>query len=248
MIISISNGHGLNTPGKRTPPFPNTGQVIKEWEFNYATARKLRDILQKQGYKVVMVSDTSNDTPLKERVNKANSAKADLYISIHYNAYQSVWGNHGGIETLYSNINVNNKRLANLIQKEMIAITKLRDRGIKLRNNIYELNNTKMPSALVECGFMDNLDEAKLMLDNNYQLKCANAIARGINLYFGKDAEPMPDNNNLKDINIKVDVEPIIAKGIFQNGTNYVPVRVLEQLGFKVTYDKETDSIIISYK
>jgi len=42
-----------------------------------------------------------------------------------------------------------------------------------------------MVSILVECGFMDNIEEAKLMLDENYQMKCARAIAKGICKYFG---------------------------------------------------------------
>ena len=42
-----------------------------------------------------------------------------------------------------------------------------------------------MVSVLAECGFMDNLNEAKLMLDENYQMKCARAIAKGICKYFG---------------------------------------------------------------
>jgi len=42
--IAVDNGHGLNTPGKRTPPMPD-GRVIREWEFNYPTAQKLGKVL-----------------------------------------------------------------------------------------------------------------------------------------------------------------------------------------------------------
>ncbi|OZV11715.1 hypothetical protein CIW83_13785 [Tissierella sp. P1] len=47
------------------------------------------------------------------------------------------------------------------------------------------LRETNMVSVLAECEFMDNMDEAKLMLDENYQMKCARALAKGIYRYFG---------------------------------------------------------------
>lgn len=188
--IAIDNGHGYNTPGKRTPPFPNTGQVIREWEFNHPTARKLKELLEQEGYKVIMVSDTIEDTPLNVRTKRANDAKADLYISIHYNALNSIWGSHGGIETFHHPNSANGKKLADLVQFELIKSTGLRNRGVK-SSNFQVLRETNMPSILVEAGFMDNLEEAKLMLDVEYQTKVAKAIVRGINSYFGIKKTPI---------------------------------------------------------
>lgn len=182
MLIAIDNGHGISTPGKRTPMMAD-GKVIKEWEFNYPTAKKLEEILKYNGFTTLMVSDTEQDTPLSVRVKKANDAKADLFISIHFNAYQGIWGSHGGIETFHYPNSTTGKRLADLIQEELIRETGLRNRGVKTAD-FQVLRGTRMPSALVECGFMDNLDEAKLMLDEVYQLKCATAIAKGICRYF----------------------------------------------------------------
>ena len=182
--IAIDNGHGLKTAGKRTPKMPD-GKVIHEWQFNHATATILKGILEKQGHQVLMVSDTEADTPLMARINKANQWGADVFVSIHYNALNSIWGSHGGIETLYNPNSANGKRLAEVVQKELINATKLRDRGARPRTNLGVLNYTKMVAILPELGFMDNLEEAKLMLDVNYQNKCANAIANGINKYLG---------------------------------------------------------------
>lgn len=184
-VIGLDNGHGYNTAGKRTPPFPNTGQIIREWEFNHPTARKLKELLEQDGYKVIMVSDTVEDTPLKSRTTKANNEKVDLYISIHYNALQGLWGSHGGIETFHHPNSKEGKRLATLVQEELIKSTNLRSRGVK-EANFQILRETNMPSILVEAGFMDNLEEAKLMLDVEYQNKVAKAILNGVNSYFGK--------------------------------------------------------------
>lgn len=183
-LIAIDNGHGLNTAGKRTPTMPN-GKVVHEWEFNHATAKKLDASLKRCGFRTLMVSDTSADTALQTRATRANAAGADAFCSIHYNANTGRWGTWGGIETLYSQGSSNGKKLADLVQKELISATGLRNRGAKARNNLWVLNQTRMPAILPECGFMDNKQEAALMLDNNYQNKVAEAITKGICAYFG---------------------------------------------------------------
>lgn len=230
--IAIDNGHGYNTAGKRTPPFPQTGQVIREWEFNHPTARRLKELLEQEGYKVIMVSDTVEDTPLNVRTKRANDAKVDLYISIHYNALNSIWGTHGGIETFHHPNSANGKRLADLVQVELIKSTGLRNRGVK-SSNFQVLRETNMPSILVECGFMDNLEEAKLMLDIEYQTKVAKSILRGINSYFGVK-NLIEEKSNL----VKIDLhgKEINIEGIKENGTNYVPIRFIEQLGYAVEW------------
>lgn len=183
MLIAIDNGHGFNTSGKSTPIMID-GRVIKEWEFNYPTAKKLGEILNYNGFDVLFVSDTEEDTPLNTRTSKANQAKADAYVSIHFNALQGVWGNHGGIETYHYPNSTEGKKLADLVQEELIKETGLRNRGVKSAD-FHVLRETNMVAILAECGFMDNLEEAKLMIDVNHQLKCARGIAKGICKYFG---------------------------------------------------------------
>lgn len=184
MLIAIDNGHGINTAGKRTPPLPDTGRVIREWEFNHATAKKLGELLKHNGFKVLYVSDTDQDTPLRTRTNLSNQAKADLFISIHYNALNGVWGTHGGIETFHHPYSKKGEEAAKYVQDELIKHTGLRNRGVK-SYNFQVLRESNMPAVLVECGFMDNLEEAKLMIDENYQRKCARAMAIGICRFFG---------------------------------------------------------------
>ncbi|MGB4385885.1 MAG: N-acetylmuramoyl-L-alanine amidase [Caldicoprobacterales bacterium] len=189
--VAIDNGHGYNTAGKRTPKMPD-GRVIREWEFNHPTAKKLEAELKRCGLQTVMVSDTKDDTPLATRVDRANKAKADIFVSIHYNAFKGVWGSHGGIETFHYPGSTKGKKLAELVQKELVKATGLRNRGVKT-NNFYVLRHTKIPAILCECGFMDNLEEAKLMLDEKHQQKVAEAIAKGICSYLGVKYVPKPE-------------------------------------------------------
>lgn len=184
MKIAIDNGHGLQTPGKRTPLFPDSSQ-IREWQFNYPTALKLGELLLANGFEVQFVSPGEEDIPLSTRTARANQANADLFVSIHYNAHQGVWGSHGGVETYHYPNSAKGQQLATVVQEELIRETGLRDRGVKSAN-FQVLRETTMPAVLVECGFMDNMEEATLMLDEEHQWKCARAIARGICRYVGK--------------------------------------------------------------
>ncbi len=226
-LIAIDNGHGFNTPGKRTPVMPD-GKVIKEWEFNYPTAKKLGELLKLNGFNIIFVSDTEEDTPLKTRTDKANNAKADAYVSIHFNAFNAIWGSHGGIETYHHPSSIKGKELAELVQKELIKETGLRNRGIK-SGNFQVLRETKMVSILAECGFMDNLEEAKLMLDGNYQMKCARAIAKGICRYFGVDYKEEIQKKNEPSQWGKDDWEWGIKEGI-TDGKNPQGIPTREQV------------------
>ena len=131
--IAWTMGMGLILQAKGPPVMPD-GRVIREWEFNYPTAKKLGEVLKRCGLDVVFVSDTEKDTELSTRVQRANNAKADLFVSIHYNAYKGVWGTHGGVETFHYPGSTKGKKLAELVQNELVKATGLRNRGVKYKN------------------------------------------------------------------------------------------------------------------
>ena len=176
--VAIDNGHGKNTAGKKVPD-----DSIREWDFNYTTAKYLNEELQYNNFKTLMVSDTSDDTPLKTRTDRANNAKVDIFVSIHANAYLGTWGNAHGIETFAYKSSTKGNKLAKLVQEELIKATNLTDRGVK-HNNLHITRETKMPAILFECGFMDNKDESKLLKSDSYRKLCAKAICKGICRYF----------------------------------------------------------------
>ena len=181
-LIAIDNGHGLNTPGKRCPD-----DSMREWQFNHATAKYLKEELEYNGFKTLMVSDTKEDTPLETRVARINNAKADMSISIHANAFQGTyWGEANGIETFAYSTTSKGNAIAKLVQEELIKATGLRNRGVKY-NRLYMTRKPKCPAILCECGFMDNLKEAKLLKSDDYRKKCAKAMCKGICRYYGVD-------------------------------------------------------------
>ncbi|KYD02621.1 N-acetylmuramoyl-L-alanine amidase [Heyndrickxia sporothermodurans] len=180
MKIAIDAGHGYNTAGKRVPD-----GSMREWEFNNATALKVRDLLKDyENVEVLLTHDTTGktDVPLTTRTNKANNWKADVLVSIHANALDDKWSSAHGIETwIYTSIKNGSEtyKLAENLQSALIKETGLANRGVK-KGDLHMVRETHMPAALVECGFMSNKDEAKLLKSDAYRQKCAQAIVEGL--------------------------------------------------------------------
>lgn len=190
MKIVLDAGHGKNTPGKRCPD-----DSMREWDFNHTVAQYAADELANyEGVQTKFTHDTTpnRDVPLKERTNAANSWGADCYVSIHANAMSGVWGNAHGIETFaYSPTSKDSVALAKAVHTKMIAMTGLSDRGVKFEN-FHVLRESKMTAILVECGFMDNRNEAALLKSDSYRRKCAAAIVAGLVANYGLKVKKAP--------------------------------------------------------
>ncbi|PLT32561.1 N-acetylmuramoyl-L-alanine amidase [Bacillus sp. V5-8f] len=179
MKIMLDAGHGYQTPGKRSP------DGMKEYEFNRAVAAYSKLLLDKyNGVEVYFTHSDTEDVPLFKRIGRANAIGADVFISIHANAFgDGSWNKACGIETF---VHTSKPKLAlalaNSIQSTMAAMTGLPDRGVKTAN-FQVLRQTKCPAVLVECGFMTNQQEAKLLQSDNYRKLCAKAITTSILLW-----------------------------------------------------------------
>lgn len=176
--VVIDPGHGGYDVGAVGPT------KVMEKDVNLAVALKLGALLQSQGIKVVYtrVNDNvswSNDIidDLQTRCDIANKVNADFFISIHSNS--SVSSSAVGSETYYSTKKPNDSPLAKIMQDNLVAANALIDRGVK-NANFYVLNNTNMPSVLVELGFISNPNEEKLLNNSDFQAKSAYGLANGI--------------------------------------------------------------------
>lgn len=184
-LIALDDGHGANTPGKRTPSIPGMG-VIKENEFNKAVVYYLDIELRRCGFRTMFTAPGDADPSLTTRCNRANSAGANLFVSCHYNA-----GGGSGVETFYySGLSASSSaaKAAKAVQGELLHsnILKQKNRGVK-KANFAVLRQTKMPAILIEYGFMDDpgYHEAKLMRNKAWQKERAIQTAKGICKYFG---------------------------------------------------------------
>ena len=183
--LALDDGHGDNgvTPGKRTPKFSD-GSFMYENAFNKVVVKYLDKHLNRCGFDTILVAPTDADTPLATRVNTANKAKVDAYISIHANAASGNWGSPEGVETFVGASSFS-KKLANNVHNQLIKGTSQKNRGVKDGTHLYVIRNTIAPAILVECAFMDNEREARLLLSDSFRRECALEIAKGICESFG---------------------------------------------------------------
>lgn len=188
LVVCIDAGHGGKDGG-------STLQTRYEKDDNLTLAKEVEKYLKEEGIEVIMTRSDDTYLNLKERSEKANTAKADYFISIHRNT-----GNGNGVETwISSNASAEEEALAENIMTEIISVGVERDRGIKKGtqksdSSDYAVNlNTNMPSCLIELGFMNSTKDNELF-DRHYQ-EYAKGIAKGIiNTWKNKD-----DQNNIDE-------------------------------------------------
>lgn len=156
---------------------------IAEKTINLNIAKKVKEILEKYNIKVYMTRTKDVTTSLAVRTNLANSINADLYISIHSNAIAN--SNIKGTEILYKQNSlikegVSNKTLAQNLSNSVSEYASTYKKGLINRTNLYVLNRTIMPAALVEVGYMTNATDLKNLKNENFRTKAAEGIADGI--------------------------------------------------------------------
>lgn len=172
MKVFLNPGHA---------PGIDPGAVNYEYDVEEATialevARHVQDYLERAGVKVV---GFVQDDDLGLVVDAANESKADLFVSIHCNAYSKP--EPQGTEVLVYETGGRSELLAEYIQFQIISSLGTVDRGVKERPRLYVLNSTNMPAVLVELAFITNEDDVQLLIDNKEDF--AAAIARGITDY-----------------------------------------------------------------
>jgi N-acetylmuramoyl-L-alanine amidase len=175
--IVIDAGHG----GFDRGGIP--GQRVPEKVMALDVAQRLANRLRRAGYRVIMTRDSDVFVTLGDRVRIANRYRDAAFICIHFNSATRAGAN--GIETYY--YSTKSAALAASIHRHVVGGTSGDNRGIR-RRGYYVLRNTSIPAVLVECGFLTNPTESRLILDNTYRQKLADRIADGV---MGK---PTPRN------------------------------------------------------
>ncbi|MBC5637846.1 LysM peptidoglycan-binding domain-containing protein [Ornithinibacillus sp. BX22] len=179
--IALDAGHGMNTPGKRTPD----GE--REWYFNNKVVVAATRYLNEYENAIIIRLDdpTGNtDVSLTARTNKANSEGADILVSYHHNANTGQWGTWTGTETYHYPGSSTGLALARKIHPAIVGAMGLRDRGIK-SENFHMLRESNMPAILIEGGFMDSTIDIVKMRDDIVMDRTGKALADAIASHFG---------------------------------------------------------------
>jgi len=176
-LIVIDPGHSDDDLGA-------TYDDIDEKDLNLVIANLVHSQLVNYNYNVHLTRYDDLKLDLSTRCKIANSMNADLFVSIHHNA--SKIESAIGYEVIYYTNSEEGCKLSTLILDQFKDKLDMVDRGLKERCNLYVLKNTDMVACLVECGFMSNPDELKLINNPKNQIKIARCITEDIIKYITK--------------------------------------------------------------
>ena len=195
MFILIDNGHGLDTPGKRSPD-----SKFLEATYTREIARKVVADLIDRDYNAQLLVPEPEDIPLSERVCRINAqcntlGKSNvIIISIHVNAAGngSQWLNATG----WSCYTSKGQTTSDLIAECFYAAAKKNFPGKRIRTdfsdsdpdweeNFYILRNTLCTAVTTENVFMDNLSDLEYLQSRVGNQAVADTHIEGILEYVG---------------------------------------------------------------
>lgn len=154
---------------------------IQEKEIVLDISRQVASLLQQQGIRVAMARDRDFFVSLQGRTDMANQMRATIFVSIHANSADLDRPEANGIETYYHE---SGAALARSIHTSIMqTMPYMNNRGVR-RARFYVLRNSRMPSVLVETGFVTGNQDASLLSDRQWRSQMAAAIVRGILNYF----------------------------------------------------------------
>ena len=196
--VVLDPGHGGHDKGQ-------VSRYGAEKDFALDVARKLRPILQAKGFRVIMTREGNYFVPLEVRAKIANSARNSIFVSIHFNATNDD-PNATGFEIFSftprgapstsdgnvtsrsfnmqpgSSVDAQSMALSACIYHSVLGQLREYDRGIK-RARFAVLRLTTVPAVLLECGFLTERGESKLISNKDWRAKLAGAIGVGIENY-----------------------------------------------------------------
>lgn len=183
-LVYIDAGHGGFDPG-------TVYEDIKEKDLNLKIANrlfmKLYDsvvsvkLIRNGDYDLSTDPDNKKRSDIRKRVSLINESNADLLVSIHMNYFTDSY--YFGAQTFYTNVNSDSKKVAEIFQENFRNKTDTQ-RQIKTIDNIFLLDNVKIPAVLIEVGFLSNQKERNLLLTDDYQNLVADVMYLSILSYF----------------------------------------------------------------
>lgn len=185
--IVLDAGHGS----------PDGGAVgcngTLEKDINLSIVLKLREILEAKGFRVILTREGDSGifdgdaetihekkvSDMQKRLSIINHSGADLFISIHMNSFSKPESK--GLHVFYSRAHPEAETIAENIQKKISDLTGAETHTVKTASeSLYLMKNPVPPAVLVECGFISNPEEEKLLNDDAYRSKIAFAIAEAL--------------------------------------------------------------------
>lgn len=177
-------------PGHGSPDGGAVGKNSIESELNISISHKLKQELEERGFNVIMTRSDENGlnkkkkTDMNMRLDIMKNTPSDMFVSIHMNKFNKE--KYRGAQVFYSSNFIQSTLLAQLIMDEIKKIDpKNQSRDIKeAERSLFLMKNATVPAVIVECGFLSNYEEEKLLMEDKYQSRIASAICDGIMKYY----------------------------------------------------------------
>jgi N-acetylmuramoyl-L-alanine amidase len=240
--VFLGVGHGGNDSGA-------VANGLREADINLNIALACQEVLIKHGVEVLLSRYTDENDPVSEGIIECNNYNPDIAIDIHTNA-----GGGDGFEVFTHSGGSNSRRLAEFIETETKELNN--SRGIKTRLNsagkdYYAfIRDTNPPAIIVECAFIDNKEDVKVIDTVQEQKAFGIAYAKGILKYFGIEyKEPVK-----KELVLTIDQKAYTINGVkkeievaprIENGRTLVPIAVLRDLGLDVEWNAEKRTVTV---
>jgi N-acetylmuramoyl-L-alanine amidase len=182
--IVIDPGHGGSDPGA----IGKSG--LAEKDVTLAISTELRKLLEAKNAVVILTRTTDRDVhsrqasdaqELQSRVNIANKASADVFVSVHIDSF--VDSTAKGTTTYFAPQSVRGELLASKMQQSLVEQINLPDRGFR-ENNFYVLKHATMPAVLAEVAFISNPSEEAKLQQPDFIKKAAYGLFTGLTRFF----------------------------------------------------------------
>ncbi|MBQ7408837.1 MAG: N-acetylmuramoyl-L-alanine amidase [Clostridia bacterium] len=186
--IVIDAGHGGIDGGVTGV---NSGAL--ESDINLEIAKKLKTALENAGFRVELTRSTSGGLygalsagfklrDMNKRAQIINSCDADLVISVHQNKFSQE--HRRGGQVFYQKGSASSAALAANVQKQLNELMPYSTQKSIIAGDFFILRQSPCPAVIVECGFLSNGEDEKLLLTSEHQIQLATAILSAVTAYF----------------------------------------------------------------
>ena len=197
MVVVIDPGHGGKDSGAVGLKKVFEKQLVLDISY------RMKNLLESHGFKVVMTRSGDQYPSLDDRVDLARKVKADLFLSIHADGAASSaahgvetfittaagfdssnhYGKGGDRSSVLNNrYDAANAMLGYAVQSNLLKMSGRSDRGVR-RARFAVIKKAPCPAALVECGFLTNPEEERLLRTEAYRSRVAQGIVNGVRAY-----------------------------------------------------------------